>query len=131
MFQGYVRSSPSEPGVVSVQQNVSVFNLAWTRQSGPLGCWLNISQFSARILDSSTTAARLNNSKAAYRTSRHHSDIKKRHGSNSSILHVHCRFLEGHRHGLDIVLFVFPICVSRGFEGTDHVSRISIRSKWN
>ena len=39
--------------------------------------------------------------------------LKKRHGSNSSILHVHCRFQEGHRHGLCIVnsfsLFVLSV----------------------
>ena len=51
----------------------------------------------------------LYNSKRAYRTSRHHCDIEKRNDSNSSILHVHCRFQEGHRHGLCIVFVCFSI----------------------
>ena len=48
-FKRVVSLWPCEPWVVSVQQHVSVFNLAWTRLPGALGFWLNISQFDGCI----------------------------------------------------------------------------------
>ena len=58
--------------------------------------------------------------------------LKKRHGSNSSILRVHCRFQEGHRHILCIVFLCLSYLCFEMFCGNwSRFKNFNVLGKWN